>query len=259
MQALWKNVRQSATIAVAKVTISDKDEDPIYLSKCDVLRKLNSDSATLLRNLTDWANSLVAQSTASVALSTAFSEAFSDADQPYSQRAVRSREGLIRLDRSCANLKATHVSHFCLKKLAEFQERIRSVAGLKTSRKDSRILMLQEEKKLRDVQEKGSPQLQHRQERFDAQKIEYERCHTQFVEGVAELERIKVEVFGRVFHCYQFYLTELVELQQQDIVEQNPDFPYAELKQELPSAQISIETQPADVTVRIDLSDDQHG
>jgi hypothetical protein len=118
--------------------------------------------------------------------------------------------------------------------------------------------MLNEEKKLKEAQEKHSQGLEHREERFNAQRIEYEQLHTQFMSGIEEIERAKADVFGRVFHCYRFYLMELVELQQESIVRQIPDFPYAPLKQELPSAVTNIDIRPVEVTVRIDLSDDQN-
>jgi hypothetical protein len=258
MKALWKNVKQSATIAVAKVTNTSKDEDPAYITKSELLRKIEADSISLSRALQDWAHTLNTHSTTSLALSSAFVEAFNESDAPYFATAVRSREGLATLGQCHGNLQQTHIPHFCIEKLSEFQARIRSLAALREARKQSRILMLNEEKKLKEAQERHSAGLEHREERYNAQKIEYERLHTQFMAGIEEIEQAKVDVFGRVFHCYRFYLMELVELQHQVIVQQIPDFPYETLKQELPSAVTNIDVQPAEVTVRIDLSDDQN-
>jgi hypothetical protein len=256
MRALWKNVRQTATIAVGKMTATSKDEDPTYILATELLRKIDCAVVALGRTLSDWVRAAGAQAAASSALSAAFAESFGESEPPYFAQAGRARDGVAALDQAYAHLTQTHIPHFCIEKLSEFQGRIRELCVVQRARKNARILMLSEEKKFREAQEKHSRELPHREERFRAQKIEYERYHEQFISGMEDLERAKAEVFGRVFHCYQFYLMELVELQQESILRQNRDIPFQALKEELPSALTKIEVAPVEVTVRIDLSDD---
>jgi hypothetical protein len=85
--------------------------------------------------------------------------------------------GLAFSGRDCASVRRvpepseTHIPHFCLAKLAQFREGIKQLRKARKLRVDNRILM-QEEKHLIHAQDKHK-EVQHQQERFDEQQVEY--------------------------------------------------------------------------------------
>jgi hypothetical protein len=249
MKALWKKAKQGATIAVGKITATPESEDPEYLQKDDVFRTIERQTVELLKRMDAWTHAIDAEAQANLVLSTAFSKGFGDGEDPYHAEADHSQNGIARLSDGYRNLRETHIPHFCLAKLAEFRERINQLKKARKLRVDNRILMQAEEKNLKQAQEKHKD-VQHRQERFDEQQAEYQKFHTEFTNGVDAIVREKPEVFGKVYHIYQFYLMELVELQQHAIVTQNSSIPFAELKQELPSALTKMDLKPAEVVVK---------
>jgi hypothetical protein len=249
MKNLWKKAKQGATIAVGKITSTPESEDPEFLQRNEIFRTIETQALDLEKRMEAWALSIELESQANVALSSTFAKAFGEGEEPYCAEAWHSQLGIARLAEGYRNLKETHIPHFCLAKLAEFRGRIMQLKKARSQRVDNRILMQSEEKDLKQAQEKHKD-VPHRQERFDAQQAEYLKFHNQFITGVDELVRDKPEVFGKVYHIYQFYLMELVELQQSAIVSENSSIPFAQFKHEFPSALTKMELKPLEIVIK---------
>jgi hypothetical protein len=130
---------------------------------------------------------------------------------------------------------------YCLGKLTEFRAKIQDLKKLKSSRKDNRILMQSEERKFREGQEKAAKDLTKREERFNAQKAEYEELHQQFLIAIDQLAKEKVTVFGDVFHAMLFFQGELCELQRRAVVETTKEMELESVRERLPTCLTKID------------------
>jgi hypothetical protein len=108
--------------------------------------------------------------------------------------------------------------------------------------------MQSEEKNLKAAQEKNKD-VPHRQERYDAQKAEYEKFHAQYMTEAEALLNQKAGIFSRSFEIYQFFVLDLLDRKTATVGNFRQQIPYSTMKQELPGVGTKIEV----VTVKINV------
>jgi hypothetical protein len=249
MKGLWKNVKQSTTIAVGKMTGSRKDEEPDYIEKSDAINQIESQTVDLIRGMSQWVSALGTTYAKHVALAQAFATSYTEADGQAYRDANSSREAVVRLGDCATNLEQTHIPNFALARLQQLRDEIDALKKVKSSRKDNRILMQSEEGNLKAAQEKNKD-VPHRQDRYNEQKALYEKFHNDFMTGAQSIINKKTEVFVRVFQVWQFYCVDFLDRETGTIGEFRQSIPYSSLKQELPGVATKVEVQQ--VTINYD-------
>jgi hypothetical protein len=234
MKGLWASVKKGATIAVGKASEDPTTEDPEYRIKSYLLREVAEHTERLFRMLQDYASVIEKQSAALLGVTSAFSAAFPESEEPHTSEALRFKLDTDQVVIGFQNLGQTHVPAFCLHKLSEFRAKVHEAKKVKGSRKNCRILMQNQEKKLAEATEKGDKHLLDRQQKCAAQKAEYEQFHALFLKNVDELCQERTALFSEVFHAFVFFQRDMIELQRRSIVETTQSVAFGSLQESLP-------------------------
>jgi DNA-binding transcriptional regulator GbsR (MarR family) len=234
MKAMWKNVKQTATIAAGKITADPADEDPEYRVKSEIYQEMTDQIDALLRAFSDYSTLLERQAATISGVHTTFAAAI-PAIEPQHAELERMKQSSLELSEALTNIAHTEIPTLCGARLAAFREKLHEVRAVKGSRKDARILMVSDEKKLNEAREKNAKDVVARQERYDAQKDQYETLHSQFMTTMEQLIQERVALVSDVFHTFLALQVRVIELQQLRLVEPTAGMVLNSLKDKLPS------------------------
>lgn len=246
--SVWERTKKSVTLSVAKakdgMSSSKKkkeNEDPAYVVQYDHLHELQDQCAMLIKVLTNFGNQYynVARSTAEV--SQIFSEIIPIDSEPYHTHTVRSKDGNDHMKIYSEYLKNHYIPQNEINLIKLCQEQIAQLKVIKNKRKENRILLKQEESHLATAREKNKD-VQIHEEKTRNQREQYERYHNDFLNGVSRLYENRMNYFGKAYQIYQFYMLELIELQRAHLITNMEDFPFEQIRQEVPSI---TETPPS--------------
>lgn len=255
-------------LAAGKLQDKKKDDDPEYLQRADLLRVIQTQLREVMSAIDSWSNSLYAMSGANFALSKKWCEIIDPTEETMRGFAAKSQEGIEAMYGCWTNIHDAHVPSVIIKPLIDLKAKISALKKAKKERKKYQIFLRSEEKALKQAQEKAGrgdlkdkdrekaeKDAEKRVEKHKNAKAEFDKWNNEFLTGVDELENQRNDAIKVAFQGYQFYMMELVELQQAAIIEQNSDFPMEDLRSTFPSAtskDVPVVIQPAE-----ELHDDQ--
>ncbi|OHT00551.1 hypothetical protein TRFO_07868 [Tritrichomonas foetus] len=245
MKKFLSKTKKSVTLGYAKAKdgiSSDKkkkeNEDPDYVLHYEHLHMLQDQCALLTKSF----NSIGVQSfntaNAAVAASATFAEIIQVDAEPYHTHALKSKDGFDRLKLVTENLRSHYIPQNEINLIKLCQEQIVQLKVIKNKRKKNRVLLLQEESHLAAAREKNKDVDLH-EEKTRIRREKYERYHNDFINGVSRLYENRMNYFGKAYQIYQFYMLELIALQQQYIVQPLNDFPLQKMRAETTSLTVA--------------------
>lgn len=239
--SVWERTKKSVTLGVAKakdgMSSSKKkkeNEDPAYIVQYEHLHELQDQCSMLIKVLTNLGNQYCNAARSTAEVSQIFSEIIPIDTEPYHTHTFRSKDGSDHIKVYAEYLKNHYIPQNEINLIKLCQEQIAQLKIIKDKRKENRILLKQEESHLATAREKNKD-VQIHEERTRNQREQYERYHNDFLNGVSRLYENRMNYFGKAYQIYQFYMLELIELQKAHLVTALGDFPFDQIRNEIPS------------------------
>lgn len=252
MKNLFKKAKKSVTLGVAKVksgVTNDakkrENEDPAFVEHTEKMRTMKSQCAKLTSLFNTLANSIEQLCNSYQISKTAFQGIFTPECPPYYDFVTKSNDSTSQYQTCLHNFSSYYLRNVVMKPITDMNIELDRLNQLREKRKKNKILLQQEEDHLKSAQHKNKDVDEH-VEKTKIRRDKFERYNAEFLTGVALLYDRRSEIFGSAFDIYQFYLAELVELQQKYIRDNLTSFPMNDLRQKIPSCsakpQLSLST-----------------
>ena len=241
MKTFWKKTKKQVTLGVAKVkdaaagdTRKKEKEDPDFVEYSEKLKAMKAECQKIIHALTQVGREIESLSNSYCSTAAIFSEIITSDCDPYFDYSSKSQEGLKEVNTYVKNFSLYYLKEVQMKPLTDMNAEIDRLKVLRDKRKKNKVFLQQEENLLKNAQNKNKD-VNHRVEKTRARREKYERYNSEFITGVSTLYENRNEIYGNAFNIYQFYIAEMIELQEQCLKDQNPDFPFDALKNQIPS------------------------
>ncbi|OHT05359.1 hypothetical protein TRFO_05936 [Tritrichomonas foetus] len=241
MKNFWKKTKKSVTLGMAKVVdgvSSDakkkETDDPAFFEQSERLRVMREQCTKITRALYALGKEIENLANVYSAAANTISDIITPDCQPYYQYSSQSQEGINEVHTYARNFSSYYLKNDELRPLNDMNDEIERLKILREKRKKNKVLLQQEEGHLKTAQSKNKDVDAH-VEKTRMRREKFEKYNSEFLSGVSTLYDNRNEIYGHAFNIYQFYLTELVELQQKCIGGRLEDFPFESLQGQVTS------------------------
>lgn len=232
MQKLWKQTKKNITVGIhqmdEKLSGKAPDEPPEYIKAHDKLKKIEEQARSI--------NKLINEAAADYKrLGKNYKDAFTGFDQTFTKnethndQMVASRQAgndFFVLTERFANY---YVPTTLLAPINGLLEKIKNAKDIKEKRRSNRILLKEEEGKLKDARTRGQ-NVEKREAEYNNRKEKFEQYDSEFYAQVKAVSKESKQVLTTAYNGFQFYLIELNGLYQNIVHEKLSSFPYEDNK-----------------------------
>lgn len=238
MQKLWHKTKKSFTVGVNKMDekISKKtvNEPPEYVKAHDKL-KFNEDAINnLLKSINSTSNTFKKMGSDVKETTCVLEKTFEKNGVCENENAVKSKNVADELAIVTTRLSDNYIPTQILAPLTLLNDKVKAAKVLKEKRRKNRILLQQEEAKLKDARSKDKD-VDHYEEKFNTRKAKYDKYDADFIAAVKDLNKERKVIFVKVYNAYQYYLMELCQITEKKFHETLGTFPFDDCKNEFPS------------------------
>lgn len=241
MKNFFKKAKKSMTLGVAKVKSGvtgdakkRENEDPQFIEQTEKLRSLKSECIRIIKALNTLGSNIESLANVLEITGNTFGDVIHPDCNQYYQFSGKSQEGIHEYNKYMHNFSTYYLKNVVMKPLNDLDQELDNLNMIREKRKKNKVLLQQEEKHLKSAQEKNKDVDSH-VEKTRLRREKYERYNNQFLTGVAMLYDKRAYVFGQAFDIYQFYLAELIELQERCIKQNLSTFPMETLRNQIQS------------------------
>ncbi|OHT08241.1 hypothetical protein TRFO_23225 [Tritrichomonas foetus] len=247
MKKLWEKTKKSVTVGVAKMDekFSHKsiDDDPEFVLHEGKLSEVDKAFSTVNQSINEL-NSIIKRN--GIVLATLGDALLSSIPEENSKRnfAVASQLLGKNVKTLTENAFNYYIPTHVLQPLTKAIDQVRNLKRIKEKCKKNRILLTQEEKKLKEARAKDHEISKH-EENVQKRQDKYTKYHGEFIAGVAEIYENRSTICVEVYTAAIYYLGDIFRLIQKEIGLTHPECSVDELYDKYPSCK---ETPPSTTT-----------